>query len=400
VISKQAVHQAWLKVKANKGKPGIDGVTLELFEKDLKNNLYKIWNRMASGSYFPPAVKRVEIPKGNGEMRPLGVPTVGDRVAQTVAKEELEKILEPVFHFDSYGYRPCKSAHEALEQARRRCWEYDWVVDLDIKGFFDNLDHELLLKAVNFHSPPPWVVLYIERWLTAPTAYPDGRVEVSQKGSPQGGVISPLLANLFLHYALDSWLVREYPQVRFERYADDAVIHCQTQQEVEGLLRAVKERLSQCHLQLHPDKTKIVYCKDSNRPGHWEQESFDFLSFTFRPRLVKSRQGVLFVSFTPAISNKAKKAIFGKIREWNLKKRTQYAIEIIVAEINPIIRGWMQYYGKFCPSALHRIWTHIDWHLVKWACRKHKPYRGRSALGWRWLGQVRATLPKLLVHWT
>ena len=225
IISKRLVYEAWKRIKANGGAHGVDSVSIEQFESDLSGNLYKIWNRMSSGSYFPPPVRRVEIPKDNGATRPLGIPTVGDRVAQMVVKMVFEPELEPIFHPDSYGYRPGKSAIQAVHQARQRCWKYAWVIDLDIKGFFDCLDHALLMKAVAKHTDCPWVRLYIRRWLAAPVIHSDGVVEERQSGTPQGGVISPLLANLYLHYALDAWMQRNYPAIPFERYADDVVVH-------------------------------------------------------------------------------------------------------------------------------------------------------------------------------
>ncbi len=302
-IPRQWVYDAWLDVRANKGAAGVDGISISDFEADLKNNLYKIWNRMSSGSYFPPPVMRVTIPKASGGERHLGVPTVADRIAQTVVKRVLEPELERIFHPDSYGYRPGKSAHDALAQTRQRCWQYDWIIDLDVKGFFDNIDHELMMKAVRKHTDSPWMLLYIERWLKVGMMEEGGSVEKRDKGTPQGGVISPLLANLFLHYAFDVWMKRNHPSIVFERYADDIIVHCQSQREAEELLEAIKERMEAVQLELHPDKTKIVYCKDARRTGDHEHVKFDFLGYTFRPRKIKTRQGKYSVGFTPAISN-------------------------------------------------------------------------------------------------
>ena len=301
-ISKQLVWQAFKRVKTNKGAAGIDNESLQSFESNLQANLYKLWNRMTSGSYFPPSVLKVEIPKKDGGIRVLGIPTVADRIAQMVVKIQLEPQLEPIFHRDSYGYRPGRSAHDALAIARKRCWRRDWVIDLDIKGFFDNLDHELMMKAVNHHTKDKWVRLYIKRWLEAPMETASGERSSREKGTPQGGVISPLLANLFMHYAFDHWLERMYPDIQFERYADDALIHCRSQYEAETLLEALKARLADCHLELHPVKTKIVYCKDDDRRGEYEKTSFDFLGYGFRPRRAKNRYGKFFISFLPAIS--------------------------------------------------------------------------------------------------
>ncbi len=266
-IPKQLVWDAYQRVKANRGAAGVDGESLAAFEQDLKGNLYKVWNRMSSGSYFPPPVRLVEIEKDNGGTRPLGIPTVADRVCQTVAKMVLEPMVEPVFHPDSYGYRPGKSALDAVGMARKRCWATAWVIDLDIKSFFDSLDHELVERAVAHHTDIPWVRLYIARWLRAPVQRPDGTLEQRTRGTPQGGVVSPLLANLFLHYAFDIWMQRHFPGVRFERYADDAIVHCRTEQEARAVLEAIRGRFEQCGLELHPMKTRIVYCKRDGRPG-------------------------------------------------------------------------------------------------------------------------------------
>ena len=321
-IPKQIVWDAYKKVKANRGAAGVDGQSLAAFETDLKNNLYKLWNRMSSGSYFPPPVRLVEIPKGNtGKTRPLGIPTVSDRIAQMVVKMLFEPHVDPHFHPDSYGYRPGKSALDAVGVTRKRCWRQDWVIDLDIKGFFDNLDWDLVLRAVRHHTDVPWILLYVDRWLRAPVQHEDGRLEDRTKGSPQGAVISPLLSNLFMHYAFDEWLRRNFPAVQFARYADDAVVHARSLSQAEHLLAAIRDRLAACGLALHPEKTKIVYCKDDDRRGTHEHLSFDFLGYTFRPRRAKNRYGKLFISFLPGVSNKAAKAIRATIRSWRLGGR-------------------------------------------------------------------------------
>ena len=305
-------------MKANRGAAGVDGESIEAFDKDLEGNLYKLWNRMSSGSYFPPPVRLVEIPKKNGGKRPLGIPTVSDRIAQTVVKMVLEPKVEPSFHPDSYAYRPNKSALDAVETARRRCWKMSWVIDLDVKAFFDSLDHGLVMRAVQHHTNDPWVVLYIERWLRAPVEKADGTRIERTKGTPQGGVISPLLANLFMHYAFDLWMCRTFPSVTFERFADDAIVHCASEGQAKHVLESIRSRLRESGLELHPEKTRIVYCKDDDRPGNHELIKFDFLGFTFRPRLAKNRRGKLFVSFLPAISSKAAKAIRATIRGWRM----------------------------------------------------------------------------------
>jgi len=319
-ISKREVWEAYKRVKANQGAAGIDGQSITDFEEDVSNNLYRIWNRMSSGSYFPPPVRRVDIPKGSDKAgtRPLGIPTVSDRIAQMVVQRYLEPILEPVFHDDSYGYRPGRSAHDALRVARQRCWRYDWVLDLDIGSFFDSINWKLLMRAVRRHTDCKWVLLYIERWLKAPVCMPDGTLVNREKGTPQGAVVSPILANLFLHYAFDRWMQEHYPGIPFERYADDAICHCGSEAKAQALLAALATRLANCKLELHPQKTKIVYCKDANRRGNYSEYRFDFLGYTFRPRKAKARNGKLFVGFMPAVSNEAAKRMRQTMRRWRL----------------------------------------------------------------------------------
>jgi RNA-directed DNA polymerase len=399
-ISKQVVWEAYQKVKANKGAAGVDGQSIEAFETDLKNNLYKIWNRMSSGSYFPPPVRLVEIPKATGGLRPLGIPTVADRVAQMVVKMHLEPIVEPCFHDDSYGYRPGKSALDAVATARQRCWRSDWVIDLDIKGFFDNLDHDLVMKAVRHHDKTPWVLLYIERWLKAPVQRQDGSQQERTKGSPQGAVVSPLLANLFLHHAFDTWMRRNYPDIQFERYADDVIVHAKSKAAAEHLLEAIRTRLTECGLELHPEKTKIVYCQDSDRKGQHEHIKFDFLGYTFRPRRAKNYRGKPFVSFLPGVSNKAGKAIRATIREWRLAAtRNNQSLEDLARLVNPSVRGWVDYYGRFYRSALTPVLRHLERVLVRWACRKYKRFRGHATNAAHWLGRVARRDPNLFVLW-
>lgn len=398
-ITKRQVWEAYKRVKANKGGEGVDGQTLEMFEEKLEGNLYKLWNRLASGSYMPPPVKRVEIPKADGGVRPLGVPTVADRVAQMVVKQALEPDLERHFHPDSYGYRPGKSAHQAIGQARRRCWRNDWVVDLDIKGFFDNIDHELLMRAVRHHTQDKWVLLYIERWLTAPVQLNGGALQERTKGTPQGGVVSPLLANLFLHYTFDAWMQRHYPSIPFERYADDSVCHCRTRKQAEHLKNALERRFADCGLELHPEKTKIVYCKDDDRRLDYPVTSFDFLGYTFRPRRSKNRRGKFFINFSPAISNKAAKAIRQEVRSWKLHLRSDKALEDLARMFNAVIRGWINYYSAFYKSALYATLRQIDRRLVIWATRKFKRLRGHRRRATHWLERIARRQPGLFAHW-
>ena len=400
VIPKQLVWEAYQRVKANRGAAGVDGESLAAFEKDLKGNLYKVWNRMSSGSYFPPPVKLVEVPKDNGGKRSLGIPTVADRVAQTVVKMVFEPCVESVFHPDSYGYRPGKSALEAVGVTRKRCWEFDWVVDLDIKAFFDSLDHDLVERAVAHHTDVPWVRLYISRWLRAPVQMADGTLGTRTKGTPQGGVISPLLANLFLHYAFDAWMLRTFPGCPFERYADDVVVHCRSKAEAHAVVDAIRGRFAQCHLELHPTKTRIVYCQDSGRPGKHEPVKFDFLGYTFQPRRAKNRRGRFFVSFLPAISAKAAKAIRTTIRDWRIAStRNNQQLKDLARLVNPSVHGWMNYYGRYYRSGCVQVLRHLNGALAAWVRRKYTRFRNRERASVHWLGQVARRDGTLFAHW-
>lgn len=398
-ISKWEVWEAYKRVKANKGAAGVDEQSIEGFEKRLKKNLYKIWNRMSSGSYFPPPVRTVKIPKANGGERKLGIPTVSDRIAQQVVKSRMEPELEPLFHADSYGYRPGKSALDAVGQARARCWRYDWVLDLDIRSFFDNLDQTLLMRAVKKHAKDQWLVLYIERWLKAPVQEEDGQLVPREKGTPQGGVASPLLANLFLHYAFDRWITVKYPHVPFERYADDVIVHCKTEREAQEVRAAIAARLRECGLELHPEKTKVVYCKDDLRKGTYPHEKFDFLGYSFQARRSKNRKGKFFINFSPAVSNRAAKAIRDTFRSWNLPKRSDKAIEDLSRMFNPIIRGWLQYYGRYYRSALYPTMRELDRDLALWAKRKYKKLRGHLRRATHWIARISRRAPGMFAHW-
>jgi group II intron reverse transcriptase/maturase len=398
-ISERLVAEAWEKVRDNDGAPGVDAASIAEFEADEANNLYKLWNRMSSGSYFPRPVRAVDVPKDHGEgVRRLGVPTVVDRIAQTAAAMLLEEKLEPIFHPDSDGYRPGRDCHDALAKARKRCWEQDWVLDLDIRAFFDSVPHGLLTDMVRRHTDQRWVLLYIERWLTAPMQMPDGTLVEREKGTPQGSPISPLLANLFMHYALDTWMAERHPRSPFERYADDIVAHCDTERHARNLWAAIANRLGAFGLELHPDKTKVVYCKDGRRQGDAEHTSFDFLGYTFRARRVKGPRGH-FVSFNPAISGKARKAVNKKVRNWHLKRRSGTDLSGLAKDINPKVRGWINYYGAFYRSELYSLARHIDEHLVRWAMQKFKRLRGRFARAWDWLNAARQRKPGLFAHW-
>ena len=398
-ISKKVVWEAWKRVKANHGAAGVDEESIADFEKDVKDNLYKIWNRMSSGSYFPPPVRTVEIPKKSGGERLLGILTVADRVGQMVAKMYLEPVLEPNFHRDSYGYRPGKSAIQAVEVTRRHCWKYDWVLEFDIKGLFDNIDHDLLMRAVRKHTDCKWMLLYIERWLKAPFQGEDGILVERTKGTPQGGVISPLLANFFLHYVFDKWMERNYPQVPFCRYADDGVVHCRTEAEAWLMKEVLESRFKECNLELHREKTRIIYCKDEDRQKEYSQTSFDFLGFTFRPRRSKNRWGKPFINFSPAVSNEAGKAMRQEARRWRLHLRSDKSLEDLSKMFSPVVRGWINYYGNFYKSALYPTLRHLNKTMVRWAMRKFKRLRRHRKRAEYWLGRIAQRQPWLFPHW-
>lgn len=400
-ITKKEVWIAYQAVRANRGSAGVDGQSIEEFEGNLTDNLYKLWNRISSGSYLPPAVKRVEIPKSNGTSRPLGIPTVADRIAQTVIKNRLEPCVEPHFHEDSYGFRPGKSAHDAIEQAKKRCWRDSWVLDVDIKGFFESIDHTLLMKAVSHFTTCRVTLLYIYRWLTADVVLMNGETTRRTCGTPQGGVISPILANIFLHFTFDRWMQRNFPCIHFERYADDIVVHCRSPKQVEMIQRGIEARFAQCHLELSPEKTKVVYCKDSNRDGQFSETSFDFLGYTFRPRSVRDRRGAFFVSFSPAVSRKALTAMRERLRRLPLLRSVFSAeFEEVAAVLNPIVRGWINYYGKFRPSALSPLYRYLNDQLARWARRKFKFLHRRKVRSGLWLRECYRRQPSLFVHWT
>lgn len=399
-ISKQMVWNAYLKIKANKGSAGVDRQTIKDFDRDLKNNLYKIWNRLSSGSYFPPAVRRVYIPKENGKTRPLGIPTISDRIAQMVVKNYLEPIVEPHFHDDSYGYRPGKSALDAIKTARQRCWRDDWVLDMDIRSFFDTIDHSLVMKAVSHFTKCRWALLYIKRWLVADVVYQNGVVEKSIRGTPQGGVVSPLLANIFLHFVFDKWMEKEFPRVHFERYADDIVVHCRSYKQLKFVESRLRGRFAQCKLELCPEKTKIVYCKDSNRKDIYVNQSFDFLGYTFRPRSSRCKNGLFFVSFSPAVSQKSLKAMRSRIKEHPIIKGCySESIEACARILNPIIRGWINYYGRFRMSSLTSIFRYINDKLTRWVMRKFKSLHRRISRAGIWLKNLYLDNNDLFAHW-
>lgn len=399
-ISKEQVWEAYRKVRQHGKAAGVDGVTLVAYETDKSNQLYKVWNRMSSGTYHPPAVRRVEIPKADGKKRKLGIPTVNDRVAQTVVKEYLEPMLEPHFHENSFGYRPGRGSHQAVQQTREQSRKQDWVLDVDIEGFFDNLPHELLMKALRKHTTVKWVLMYVERWLKAPIEHAEGRMEFPEKGSPQGGVISPLLSNLFLHYAFDQWMKLHYGEIVFERYADDIIVHCSSQQEAEKLLEQIRERLLCCGLKLHLEKTKIVYCKDSNRKSKFEKVSFDFLGFTFKPRKAQNKKtGKRFTSFSPGLSTRSGKKITETIRTMHLHRRKDCELEALSTHLVDRLRGWLNYFGRVNKWSLRKVMKGLNDRLVRWVSKRYKRFKGSMKRAGRWLKEVSQSYPNLFLHW-
>ena len=399
VIPKQQVMEAYRRVKANAGAAGVDHQSLDEFEKDLRNNLYCLWNRMSSGSYFPPPVKAVSIPKKSGGERILGVPTVADRVAQMVVKLQIEPDIEPHFLEDSYGYRPGKTALDAVGITRKRCWRYDWVVEFDIKGLFDNIPHALLLKAVRKHVRCRWALLCVERWLKVPMQQPDGCLVPRCQGTPQGGVVSPLLSNLFLHYVFDAWMKRHYPDIPWCRYADDGLLHCRSWQQARALREVLEQRFRACGLELHPQKTKIVYCKDGKRRGNYPVKAFDFLGYRFRGRTTRGARGELFFSFNPAVSKEALKSMRRRIRKSNLRNRADRDLEDIAREFNPVLRGWLNYYGRFNRSALYPFLRYFNHALRAWVMCKYKRFRGKKTRAGQYLERMSRTRPELFAHW-
>jgi RNA-directed DNA polymerase len=398
-IPKLLVWEAWRRVKANKGAPGVDGQALAQFEADLRNNLYKIWNRMSSGTWFPPPVMAVEIPKPHGGgVRVLGVPTIADRVAQTVVAMHLEERADHRFHPDSYGYRPNKSAHQALAACRQRCWRYDWAIDLDVQKFFDTVPWDLVVKAVEAVTDCRWVLLYVKRWLAAPLVRPDGALEQRSKGTPQGSAVSPILANLFMHYAFDAWMARNLPGCPFERYADDAIVHCKTRRQAEHVLDRIAQRMGEVGLTLRPEKTRIVYCKDGRRRAQHQHTAFTFLGYAFRGRGARSRNGRIFNGFLPAISPEALKAKSVELRRMRIHRRTDLSLDDLARWLNPIASGWINYYGRFYRTALDPLLKRVNAYLRRWAGRKYKRLRTHKRFS-RWWTALLSRQPGLFAHW-
>ena len=400
-ITKEMVWKAYRKVKSNRGSAGVDRVSMSAFDKDLDHQLYKIWNRLSSGSYFPPPVREVEIPKKDGRTRKLGIPTVGDRIAQQVIKSYIEPVLEAVFHESSYGYRPLRSAHHALKAVRENVRGYAWVVDMDIKSFFDEVDHELLLSGLERHVEEGWVKLYVRRWLESPVEERSGRLRKRPgRGTPQGGVISPLLANLFLHYALDQWMSAKHPGVPFVRYADDVIVHCNSESESRAILESIRGRLEACKLRLHEGKTQLVYCQDYRREKKHYKKKFDFLGFSFQPRPYKSqRGGGMFLGYGCAISASSKKRILSEIRGTNFHRCSTSTIEDVSQMLNPKLSGWVNYFGEFGKQELQRVFRKFHQRLVKWLLKRYKSLKGSIKRGYAYLKQLQRGNSGLFYHW-
>ena len=397
VIPKELVWTSYKQVKANRGSAGCDGQTMKQFDENRDRNLYKIWNRLSSGSYHAPPVLKQEIPKADGGIRVLGIPTVSDRIAQGVVKLFLERELDDEFHPDSFGYRPNRSAHDALEVTRQRCWRYAWVLEVDIKGFFDHVRHDLILRALAAHGPPSWVMLYVRRWLEAPMVDCDGEVQVRSEGTPQGGVISPLLANLFLHYGMDRWMQRTFPDCPFERYADDSVIHCRNGWTADRVLGALKTRMAEIGLELHPKKTRKVFVGRGVTPAGVVGE-FTFLGYDFKQRTLVDRHGTLFRRIAPGASKAAMKEMTRTIKSWRVHRSSGASLRELAQRHNATLRGWIHYYGKFWyRNFSYQLWSVFQSRLVKWVCCK---YRLSQRAAERKLARIRRAQPSLFAHWS
>ena len=397
-ITKKMVLEAYKEVKTGGKATGVDGVSFEDFSKDLKGNLYKLWNRLTSGSYYPAPVREKQIPKKNGGVRSLGIPTVADRIAQQVVKKYLEPKVDPTFHEDSYGYRRGKSAHQAIATAQLRCgYQYSpWVVDIDISRFFDTVNHELMQKALVRYTEEKWILMYIDRWMKAKMIREDGSEQERVSGTPQGGVISPLLANIYLHFTFDKWMEREFPHVQFERYCDDIVVHCQSSKMAYYLRDRISWRFSHCKLKMNLDKTQVVYCKNP-----WRREtpasaklSFDFLGYSFRPKVTYTKSGFMML-FGAAMSLSSKKAVMDEIRAMQIKNYGG-SIQGLAENLNPKVRGWINYYCAFNKWTTENIWHRLNQLLIKWVCRKYKKHSKQAV---RWLKEVYRKTPTLFAHW-
>ena len=391
-INRLMVWQAYKRVKANKGSAGIDEMRWDDLDKDLSHQLFRLWNRMTSGSYFPPAVKEVEIDKKDGGKRKLGIPTILDRIAQQVVKAYLEPLVDPHFHKNSFGYRSNKNPHQAIESAFHNSNRNDWVIDLDIKGFFDNINHELLMKGVKYLCKEKWVLLYVERWLKAGVMQKDGTITDRISGTPQGGVISPLLANIYLHIAFDKWMEKEYSSIPFERYADDIVIHCKTEKQAQYLKHEVTKRLETCKLTVHQTKTKVINLRGKSELKYTRK--YDFLGYTFQPTWVKTKVGYR-VMIAPRMSQVSMNNVTEKIQRLHIH-RWRKPIEEIATQLKPILRGVINYYCRFYQWKTTKLWWSLNVRLIKWV-EWEKRLNKLDAV--RWLKVKYKEKPYLFPHW-
>jgi RNA-directed DNA polymerase len=403
-ITKEQVWEAFKLVKSRGGSAGVDGISISEISKEPEKHLYPVWNRLASGSYFPQAVKRVKIPKSDSKVRQLGIPTVKDRVAQMVIGKELEAIVEPLFSDSSFGYRPNRSAHQAVEQARTNCWQYAWAIDMDIKGFFDNIDHGLMIRTLRHFTDRKHIITYVKRWLKAPIQLKDGtQIQNTEKGTPQGGVISPLLANIFLHVVFDKWMEQNFPDCPFERYADDIIVHAKNERYARYVLKQIRLRMEECKLELHPDKTKIVYCNRKGRKKRKEakHKSFDFLGFTFSTRMVKTKDGDLIKGFSPSISKKSMKRITAECYNLGFHRWTFMDIHQLSKVLSPKIRGWINYYGRFHKSGMELLFRFLNRRLIQWAFNKYKRFKRRKVSHYarKWLMNIAKDFSNIFPHW-
>jgi RNA-directed DNA polymerase len=396
-VTKKMVLDAYKAIRGNGKAAGVDGVSFEEYAKDLQANLYKLWNRLTSGSYFPGLTREKKIPKKGGGFRALGIATIEDRIAQQVVRTYLEPKIEPTFHADSYGYRPKRHAHQAIKTAITRCFTNSWVIDIDIKGYFDTIDHELLMKAVKVYTQEKWILIYIERWLKAGTLKEDGQIAERTEGTAQGSVISPLLSNVFLHFVFDKWMQKYYPKISFERYCDDMVIHCKSEKQASFIKSQIARRFAGCKLTMSEEKTKIVFCKNPNNRGEkkHKQESFDFLGFTFRPKLCNTKNGRLLLSM-PVMSRKAKKSVMEKVKAMQIHK-SKLKLRQLADQINEKTRGWINYYCTLEKWSTQKLWWQLNRKLIKWV-KWNRGWEFRKAL--RWLKATYVAQPRLFCHWS
>jgi group II intron reverse transcriptase/maturase len=385
------VWQAYQKVKSNKGSFGVDRMDWDALDRRLKSHLYKLWNRLSSGSYFPEPVREVAIKKKSGGVRKLGIPTLLDRIAQEVVKAHLERIVEPQFHDSSFGYRLKRNCHQAVEKATNNAFMHCWAIDLDIQSFFDTMDHTLLMKAVAHYCSDKWVLMYVQRWLKAGVVQQDGCYVDKVTGTPQGGVISPLLANIFLHVTFDKWMEQHHGRKPFERYADDIVVHCKTERQAQYLLKEIKQRFTNCKLKVHEGKTKIVNIRASSEQKY--KKSFDFLGFTIEPHYTKVKGGEKRILPRNAIS---KKSVSGVLEKFKGIHKRRVSIEVLAQELNPVIRGVINYYCKFWNYHTHALWHQLNKRLQKWVKWEKGLYTMASA---RWLKHNYGNRPGLFAHW-